>query len=1181
MKIAKWKMVFTVGVLLSTLVLQLVITNPTPVKASGTPIFNPDYNQLISRSDLTYKGMITSGPYGMPIANGKFGGPVWEPSGNMLSMQVNHTNTFVANDASARGNSSGGGLGKINVDFGGTVFGAATTQKLSLYDAMLNIDGSNLNVKVIGKNDSDIIAIQVTDNRSVPMPVNIDLKMLRAPSVNTGAGGANHAVSTISQETGNIIALKQVFSEASSTGIASNDFYCSTAVAIKVQGRTGTTSTVDTQTVRLSVPAATGTFTIIIGGDTSMNTAVDVKSNAIAQANTSSTYSTIFASNQAWWHSFWSKSYVYLPTQSNFEQRRTYYMYLAAISNRGQYPSKFNGGNWIAEGDTRDWGGNYWNWNQDSLYQPLDAANHMELMDPLFNMRTTNLSRYQNAASQVWGSQGVFIGETSGFFGQETLPTSIGNDLKTYLLYQGPKTSALNTFANNRDTSLSIWNWLGSSVAPASYVTHTMVATQETAEYYWDRYLYTKDLTWLQNYAYPFIKGAAEFYRNYAGFKLDADGKYHFYNTSLHEHIWAGKDVIDDLSLARGIFAVAIKASQLLNQDATLRPLWQDRLDKIAPYPLSSQTGAIGGLTSANPTWAQGLQPAAFIRDNYGSESPRFKMLEKFDVLTLESRDQGMDGGDWTMAMNTYLASPGYKNIRINGITAHETSRFLVDAARLGQANDLAVMFPVQYNQFSVTPNLLEKNGDYYSAQGYGTWSDAIQEALSQSVAPKPELDAVIRVFPAWPTAWDAKYKLLAKGGFLVSSSMVSQDIQYVEIESQLGGIAKVRNPWATNVVLYRNGVQSETLSGSLLSFATTAGETIVMVRPGTTPDQYRSSYIKTEGIKVNNTDSNIVYNGNWSLSSGRASSDYQADVHYTMTNNDYFEYTFSGTGIEYITEKDVDMGQVDIYIDGVFQQTVDCTHSSKITQQVVYSKNGLTNGIHKIKGVKKSGTYMLVDAFVTYNNGSGGSGSSDGLAGGWNFNENTGTIASDSSGNGNVGTVSGGATWTTGKINSGLLFNGSTGQVQINDSPSLRPTNITVALWAKSGTTTWNNSGMLVAKRPGFIMHPVSGTKEIRFYVWAGGNWASANYTPTSDITQWHHYAGTYDGTNIRLYMDGALVATAAQTGSLSYDASPLYIGRDSDPGRYFNGTIDVVKLYNRAFSATEINSLYTATSE
>ena len=40
-------------------------------------VFGPDYSALVSRSNLTYNGMIDFGPYGMPVANGRFGGPVW------------------------------------------------------------------------------------------------------------------------------------------------------------------------------------------------------------------------------------------------------------------------------------------------------------------------------------------------------------------------------------------------------------------------------------------------------------------------------------------------------------------------------------------------------------------------------------------------------------------------------------------------------------------------------------------------------------------------------------------------------------------------------------------------------------------------------------------------------------------------------------------------------------------------------------------------------------------------------------------------------------------------------------------------------------------------------------------------------------------------------------------------
>ncbi|WP_261304980.1 discoidin domain-containing protein [Paenibacillus andongensis] len=119
----------------------------------------------------------------------------------------------------------------------------------------------------------------------------------------------------------------------------------------------------------------------------------------------------------------------------------------------------------------------------------------------------------------------------------------------------------------------------------------------------------------------------------------------------------------------------------------------------------------------------------------------------------------------------------------------------------------------------------------------------------------------------------------------------------------------------------------------------------------------------------VNDTDSNIVYNGSWSYSGGRSLGDHQDDVHYTTTNNASAEYTFTGRGVDYITEKNSDQGQVDIYIDGVYQTTVDCSSSTRLAQQLVYSITGLASGTHTIKVVKKTGTYMLVDAFNPNNN--------------------------------------------------------------------------------------------------------------------------------------------------------------------------------------------------------------------
>lgn len=124
-----------------------------------------------------------------------------------------------------------------------------------------------------------------------------------------------------------------------------------------------------------------------------------------------------------------------------------------------------------------------------------------------------------------------------------------------------------------------------------------------------------------------------------------------------------------------------------------------------------------------------------------------------------------------------------------------------------------------------------------------------------------------------------------------------------------------------------------------------------------------------------------ISYTGVWKYSNGR-SGDYLGDVHYTSNNGDYFELPFRGTGIEYITETNTDMGQVDIYIDGVLQTTVDCYSASKLVTQTMFSKTDLVSGPHVFKAVKRSGTNMMLDSLNVYADNNAPSASSVWIAG-------------------------------------------------------------------------------------------------------------------------------------------------------------------------------------------------------
>ena len=71
-----------------------------------------------------------------------------------------------------------------------------------------------------------------------------------------------------------------------------------------------------------------------------------------------------------------------------------------------------------------------------------------------------------------------------------------------------------------------------------------------------------------------------------------------------------------------------------------------------------------------------------------------------------------------------------------------------------------------------------------------------------------------------------------------------------------------------------------------------------------------------------------------------------------------------------------------------------------------------------------------------------------------------------------------------------------------------------------------------------------------------------------------WTHLASTYDGSTQKLYVNGALVGSRSQTGSIALSNGALRIGGNSVWGEYFNGYIDEVRVYNRALTQTEIAS-------
>jgi len=199
------------------------------------------------------------------------------------------------------------------------------------------------------------------------------------------------------------------------------------------------------------------------------------------------------------------------------------------------------------------------------------------------------------------------------------------------------------------------------------------------------------------------------------------------------------------------------------------------------------------------------------------------------------------------------------------------------------------------------------------------------------------------------------------------------------------------------------------------------------------------------------------------------------------------------------------------------------------------------------------------------------------GLVAAWNFNEGTGKTVADASGNNNTGTISG-ATWSTlGRYGNALSFNGTSNLVVVNSSASLNVTTaMTLSAWVFPTATQSGWRTIMQREVDAYFLNASNDAGPLRP---AGGGTFNGTVHfvggPTAlGVNTWTHVALTYDGAAIRLFVNGTQVATAAQTGTLQTNTSPLRIGGNVPYGEFFQGRLDDVRIYNRAQSASEIQA-------
>ncbi len=207
-----------------------------------------------------------------------------------------------------------------------------------------------------------------------------------------------------------------------------------------------------------------------------------------------------------------------------------------------------------------------------------------------------------------------------------------------------------------------------------------------------------------------------------------------------------------------------------------------------------------------------------------------------------------------------------------------------------------------------------------------------------------------------------------------------------------------------------------------------------------------------------------------------------------------------------------------------------------------------------------------------------------------WRLDEGTGTTTSDAV-TGVTGTLQNGATWTTGKSGAAVNMDGADDYISL---PRIEVTGsaITLSAWVKNSSFPTGVEQRFVSKasdssqdRTYWMLGQttVGGQNRLQFRLKAGGGGTATLIasTGTLPLNTWYHAAATYDGSTMRLYLNGTEVGSVAESGSIARGRSvPINLGRSPEGSNYLRGAMDDVRVYSSTLTAAEVAALAGTTA-
>ncbi len=190
-----------------------------------------------------------------------------------------------------------------------------------------------------------------------------------------------------------------------------------------------------------------------------------------------------------------------------------------------------------------------------------------------------------------------------------------------------------------------------------------------------------------------------------------------------------------------------------------------------------------------------------------------------------------------------------------------------------------------------------------------------------------------------------------------------------------------------------------------------------------------------------------------------------------------------------------------------------------------------------------------------------------------YKFDESSGTSSADSSG-GNAVALYDGAIFVAGQNGNALNLNGATGYGRVTNSGSLNPTNA-MTIWAWINPADWNGNRVIVEKGAANSQYRLLAENGLLKFEIASPTRAVTAPLPQTGV--WSLVVATYDGTWMRVYVNGIKVGEVAASGVIPTTTDDLFIGTSSataTAGEHFSGSIDDLRIYSRAMTLLELQT-------